>query len=120
MKMTIKILSYIYESETYEKAYIDGCKDICKIIKNPKLSFNVEKLESERENKRIKFNIFLSVDSKDSIGEFCKVCKEYHCSFFINEEYNCSRCNLKSFVKRMNQRMNISKGFYRKKIEEEI
>ena len=45
------------------------------------------------------------------------MCKSYHCSFFVNEDYNCSRCNLKSFFDRTKKKADISKKFYEEKIK---
>lgn len=114
MKMTVKVASYIYTSDSCEQAYINGCKDLCKSIKDPKISINIEKMD---DGKSVKFNVFVSLNANESISNFCKVCKEFHCSFYINEEYNCARCNLKSFMKRMKQQLNTSKSYYRKEIE---
>lgn len=117
MRINAKIKSFVYYSKTYEDAYLKGCRDLCKAMQDERISINVSKEKEENGLKAVRFNIYTNIDVNEPMKNFCKTCKEFHCSFYINEEYNCSRCNLKSFMKRMNQQLNVSKGYYKQIIE---
>lgn len=53
------------------------------------------------------------------LKEYCKMCKNFHCSFYVNEEYNCSRCNLKNCMKRIKEKVGVSKMYYNSIIKKE-
>lgn len=115
MKANIKIASYEYSGTSYGEAYLKGCKSLSKILQHEQITMNVEKADEERH--MVIFNIYANVDMNESQREFCKICKEFHCSFFINEEYNCARCNLKAYLKRLKEKANVSKGYFKSQIE---
>lgn len=118
MDFSQKVRSYIFVGVTPREAYITGCKQLAKFIASSKytnLSFKAQRIEGKS---AFRFTIYTNLDLALSQKEFCKICKEIHCSFFVNEEYNCSRCNMKSFLKRVKQKSNISKGFYLHRIKE--
>lgn len=67
--------------------------------------------------------LFVSVNENDLMEKYCTVCKEFHKSFFINENFNCNECRARAYQKRMRETLSPKKGFYRstlKKIMEEI
>lgn len=116
--MTAKIGSFTSTAENKKQAYLNGCKRIAKFVANDKyknISFSVEK-NSERDNSFI-FTLFTNIDLSQDRSKFCKMCKEFHTSFYINEEYNCSRCNLATFLAREKQKAEISKNFYKKSMK---
>lgn len=119
MTISLKVKSFIFTGESEQEAYILGCKKMAKYIASKKydnLSFKVER--AQEENTFI-FNVLANIDVGAEQRDFCKICKEFHCSFFINEEYNCARCNLKSFLRRLHKKGNVSKGFYNGRIEDQ-
>ena len=118
MKASIKISSILFEGQSEKEAYLKGCKQIAKFISSKKysnLTFSVERISNQNQ---VVFHIFTNIDLNQEQKAFCKICKEFHCSFFINEEYNCSRCNLKTFLKRAENKAKISKGFYKERLNE--
>lgn len=120
MDGSVKVNHYDFTGISYEKAYLNGCKKLAKVMLNPHLTINVEKLDLEQTNNVpvVRFTIYTNIDMGAIQREYCKICKEFHCSFYINEEYNCARCNLKAYLKRLKHASNISKGFEKRKIEE--
>ncbi len=116
MLLTYKIRSYIFSAENEKDAYLKGCKKLAKYMASKKYSNLSFKIERSGKNTFI-FSIFANIDLKTDKEKFCSLCKEYHCSFFVNEEYNCSRCNLRSFFEREHEKMKVSKSYFKKKLE---
>ena len=116
MKLAAKIGSFISTGKNKNNAYLNGCKRLAKYtskVKYENVSFDIEYIGDNQ----FKFTLFTNIDLNKDRADFCKLCKDFHCSFFINEEYNCSRCNLKSFLERETRKADVSKGYYRKMIE---
>lgn len=121
MVCAFKIKSFLFASDNEKEAYIKGCKQLAKFMASPKytnLFFKIERISSQKNT--FKFTMYSEVDAKEEQKHYCKLCKEMHHSFFINENYNCSRCNLKAYLKRIEQRGSVQKGYYKKEIERRI
>ena len=118
MYLTCKICSFQIEAETEKEAYIKGCKKMAPYVASKKyklISYKIERIPG-REN-AFEFTLFTNMDLGSDMRDFCKMCKEMHCAFYINEEYNCARCNLKTFMEREQQKARVSKSFYKKEIQ---
>ena len=116
MLLTCKIRSYIFSAENEKEAYLKGCKKLAKYMTSKKyknISFKIDR----KDNDTFIFTLFTNLDLTKDKNQFCVLCKQYHTSFFVNEEYNCSRCNLNTFLKREEKKIRVSKNFYNSKIE---
>lgn len=119
MLFSQKVKSFVFVGLSEKEAYLKGCKELAKYTASKKyrnLSFKVERVEDSENT--IRFVIYTNIDIGENQKKYCELCKRYHKAFFVNEEYNCSRCNLKTFLKRLQQQSNISKQYYRRMIEE--
>lgn len=119
MNLTLKVKSFVIAANSEKDAYIKGCKQLAKYMASKKyknLSFKIERT-SGNENTFI-FTMFTNLDLGEEQKIFCKTCRDYHCSFFVNEDYNCSRCNLRSFLEKAEQKSRISKSFYKREMKD--
>ena len=119
MNLTLKVKSFVITANSEKDAYIKGCKKLAKYMASKKyknLSFKIERT-SGNENTFI-FTMFTNLDLGEEQKIFRKTCRDYHCSFFVNEDYNCSRCNLRSFLEKAEQKSRISKSFYKREMKD--
>lgn len=116
MLLTLKVKSFLVKSDNEKEAYIDGCKKYAKYIASSKYKNLMLKVDRTSVKGEFVFTIFTNVELSGDQKNFCKMCKEIHSSFFVNEEYNCNRCNLKTFLLREEQKLRISKQFYKEKM----
>lgn len=121
MKIAYKVKSFVVVGKSSKEAYLKGCKKIASTIasnNNPNLAVQIRRKSFQAGSEAIlEFTLLSCLDIKSEQKEFCKACKEFHHSFFINENYNCDRCNLKSFLKRVGERGKVSKSFYASKFK---
>lgn len=118
MLVSYKILSYTFTANSEKEAYLKGCKYIAKYVASKKyknISFNINRVGDESNS--FVFILYTNIDIKENQKRFCFLCRKMHKSFFINEEYNCSRCNLRTFLNRIKQQADISKTFYKELFE---
>lgn len=116
MYLTNKICSFTIEANNKKEAYIKGCKKSAKYVASTEyknISCKIERLSDNT----FKFILFTNIDITDELKHYCDMCKTYHCSFFVNEEYNCARCNLRAFFDRTKKKVDISKKFYEEKVK---
>lgn len=112
MNANIKVASITYSGKNSKEAYLNGCKDLAMLLQDEHITINIVKNKDET----VTFNVFTNLNMNALQKDFCKICKDFHCSFFINEEYNCNRCNLKSYLARLKEKLNVSKGYYKSKL----
>lgn len=116
MYLTNRICSFVVEANSKKEAYIRGCKRAAKYIASVEyknISCKIDRISDSS----FKFILFTNIDISEEMKRYCDMCKSYHCAFFVNEEYNCSRCNLKTFFDRTKKKADISKKFYEEKIK---
>ena len=114
MNISSKVCSITVQAGNEKEAYLKGCKKVAKYIaskKYTKFSMTVDRVGSL--DNSFLFTLYADLDLNSEMNHYCKMCKEYHCSFYVNEEYNCSRCNLKNFMDRVKEKSNTSKNFYK-------
>ena len=74
--------------------------------------------EDEDKFPTITIHLFAVLDNQEDVKEeHCKICKEMHHSFFINEDTHCSRCSALGFQNRMERKINNQKNFIVKHIQ---
>lgn len=118
MQLSAKVCEFVFVGKTKQEAYIKGCKAVAKYIASNKyenISNKIVWMKSKEPT--VKFILYTNIDANNEIRNFCKICKEIHTSFFINEEYNCARCNLKAYMRHSQQKISISKNFYKSRIK---
>ncbi len=111
-----KVATFSFKATSEKEAYLMGCKKMAKIIATKKYQNLTTKIINCGDN-LFQFIVYTMLDITDEQRNFCKMCKEMHCSFFINEDYNCARCNYKSFMRRMLEKLRISKSYYREQFK---
>ena len=119
MFLSVKVKSYIIQANSEKEAYLKGCKSLANVMASKKysnLSFKIER-PKDLTNSFV-FTIYTNIELRSLQKDFCKVCKEFHCQFYINEDWNCSRCNMKSFLVRAEEKAKISKGYYKDRLKE--
>lgn len=119
MFLSNKICSIVVTADSEKEAYIKGCKRIAKYVASRKnysyVSVKIDRLQSI--DGRFVFTLYTNIDLNSELHHYCKMCKEYHHSFFVNEDYNCARCNLKNFLLRAKEKAKVSKNFYEEMIK---
>lgn len=70
--------------------------------------------EDKTEFPTITIHLFAVQDGeKDVMAHHCKCCREMHHSFFINEDTHCDRCSALGFQKRLEEKINIKRDWYK-------
>ena len=122
MRISEKCYSRDFVNENPKQAYLDACEWVAKTIlnKNAKLDvknllWNISRVESSK-TPTFRIEIHVSYDENDISNKTCELCQSVHSSFFINENYNCSRCNKEAYRKRLVQKTTTGCEFFKEKI----
>lgn len=73
--------------------------------------------EKKKDTTEIILHVIIFIDEKETLERHCTCCKELHHSFFVNENYDCNKCKLNAYKKRLTEKIKIKKEFCKSKIE---
>lgn len=106
MLISQKIFEKQFSSYNYKDSYLKAIKFASKYI-SENYTFKYEKQD---DGKSIKLIVYFVFDEKDLASHRCQLCKEFHHSFFINEENNCNICKMKAYRAEIESRVkNLAK-----------
>lgn len=113
MLISMKFFEKLFKSEDYKDAYIKATKWIANNVLKVEIkdvTFKISKID-KTDLPTIKLELFAGLDSNDLKNHRCMVCKEFHRSFYINQEYNCNACRMKGYLDEANQKLTIKKHY---------
>lgn len=123
MQVSVKFFEKVFtkkEDETSKQVYLEVCKWIAQhLIGKTEIGETFWKIEKEgtADSPVFKLQIFCMMDAGDAKDSFCERCKTMHAQFYINENYNCSRCNLITYINNVDSKLKIKKQFRKERIE---
>lgn len=98
MLIAQKIDKIKFSKDSYKESYLQAVKFASSYLSsNRKLCFRYEK--DLEDKKSIYLVIIFLYNESELASHRCKVCKEFHHSFFINDETNCNACKMTAYRK---------------------
>ena len=118
-----------FRAESPKEAYMKACKFVASnvISKGSKveakeITWDVSRVDAEKGESlpTFRLTLYYKFDDTEFMKMTCQACKEFHKSFFINENFNCSKCNKVGYEKNVRQAMSIGLTHYRNLLDDEI
>ena len=102
-----------------QNAYFTASRWIAKNVvnkqsENPDIFWNLTKLDKETATIRLTLYTMLPID--EQTNRFCELCKDMHKAFFVNENFNCDRCNMVTYKNRLEERIRIKAQFKKERL----
>ena len=113
MLVAQKIDKIKFSKDNYKDSYLKAVKFASMLISSErKLCFRYEK--DLEDKKSIYLTIMFLYDESELSSHRCKVCQEFHHSFFINDETNCNNNDIckNKFINRIKQFDSFFKKFF--------
>lgn len=113
-----------FVAETMKKAYLKAAKwvasNVISKVELKEVLVSYEKTEDEESQlPTVVVHLSVSLSEKELRERHCKICKEFHGLFFINENCNCSWCNTKAYQRRTDEMIKNKKSYYKSMIKGE-
>ena len=67
-----------------------------------------------------KLSLYASISEHESRHEFCNACKEFHTKFYINQQYNCDKCNMTARMKDVETKLLIKKEYRKETLKHKM
>lgn len=116
-----------FRAEDSKKAYLKACKFVASNIisegskvEASKVTWDVTRVEDEGDLPTFMLTLYYKFDDTEFMKSTCETCKQFHRSFFINEDFNCSRCSKVGYEKNVSQKLSIGSDYLRKMLDYEL
>lgn len=118
-KYCIEIYRLTFKAETRKDAYLKACKWYAKnILSNNELQGIQCEYIKDEQSPSITICLYATVMEENVYARTCQICKETHNLFFMNDSYNCNRCNINAYRSRITQSIGVKVGYYKKLLME--
>ena len=108
-----------------KKAYLKASKFVASNIISKASKVEVSKVtwdivRIERDLPTFRLTLYYKFNDEEFMKQTCEACKQFHKSFFINENFNCSRCNKVGYEKNLEQKLMIGAEYFKKILDDEL
>ena len=103
----------VFTGKSVKEAYMKAVKWYAtNVIARDKLhNVQVEFIKDEEKN-QITLVLYATLKDEEMWEHQCNLCKEMHCSFFINEATECSRCTAAGYRRQLERKILVKSSYY--------
>ena len=110
-------------------AYLKACKFVASNViskaskvEATKVTWDILPVETSGDDDLPTFmlTLYIKFDDAEFSKMTCDKCKEFHQSFFINENFNCNRCNKVGYERNLDQKLDIAVDWFRRVLDDEL
>jgi hypothetical protein len=101
-------------NDVYNRLNTWLARNIIKKVEMGETFWKVEHVKAD--SPTFTLELWTMLDAEEGTKGFCERCREFHSSFFLNQQYNCDACNYIAFKKQMDQKLNIKKAWRKEKL----
>jgi hypothetical protein len=120
MDVTISFHKETFTADTRKQAYLEACKWVAlHVMDKDEIGGHTQwhmTFDKEADSPTVILELFAIIDSNDAGQSFCKACKEFHKSFYINQQFNCDKCNYRAFKRRIAEKSAIKQAYRKENI----
>lgn len=124
IKYSVPLMKKRFTAETLSEAKTKALKWVGKNVMCKKEAHDIMYYFEEGKDTEncVVLILYVPLDEGEVRKRHCTICKEFHKSFFINENCNCNECKVRAYQERLDETIKVKKSYYRenlKKILEE-
>ena len=112
-----------FVAETMKTAYMNACKWYATNVLSKDELHNVQ-IEFEKDIKSefptVVIHLFAVLSEDQLRDRYCKLCRESHSLFYMNQNYNCNRCEAKAYQQRTDDMLRVKLEYYRQLISKAV
>lgn len=123
MKYAEPIMRKKFSAESFDEARKEAVKWFNKYVackdelKDVVCSINKDEKASKGQYPTVALTLFTFIDVEDIKKRHCEICRQFHKSFFINENCNCFECKAMALNERLSETIKTKKGFYKEMLK---
>lgn len=123
IKFSKEFFKKSFEADTMKNAYMNACKWYATNVLSKAELHNVQVefvKETGKQFPTVTIHLF-AVLSEDELRErHCKICREYHGLFFMNNNHSCDKCEVKAYQRRADEMLLIKLEYYKELLKRTV
>lgn len=112
-----------FVAETMKAAYMNACKWYATNVLSKDDLHNVQ-VEFEKSVKSefptVVIHLFAILSENELRERYCNLCRESHSLFYMNQNFNCNRCEAKAYQARTDDMLRVKLEYYRQLISKVV
>ena len=115
-----------FKAEDAKRAYLKASKFVASNIISKgskvevsKVVWDVQRVD-DGDLPTFRLTLYYKFDDTEFMKRTCDACKEFHKSFYINENFNCDRCNKVGYEKNIQQTLLTAASYFRDLLDNEL
>ena len=112
-----------FKAESMKAAYMNACKWYATNVLSKDELHNVQVEFEKKMNEQfptVVIHLFAVLSEDELRARHCSICREVHKNFFMNQHYNCNRCETNAYQKRTNDLLKVKHDYYRSLISKRV
>lgn len=112
-----------FSADTMKNAYMNACKWYAtNVLSKDELHNVLVEFVKEKNEQLPTVTIRLSatLDENELRERYCKICRESHNLFYMNNNYNCNRCETKAYQTRTDDMLRVKLEYYRELLRRSV
>lgn len=124
-----KFYEHNFKASNSKDAFLKACKFVASAVisksskvEADRVTWDVKRVDSDDRDSlpTFRLTLYYKFDDTEFMKQTCAACKEFHCSFFINENYNCNSCNKVGYEKNVKEKLTIGSEYMKKMLDNEL
>jgi hypothetical protein len=116
-KYSEEIMHLKFTGKNMKEAYLNACKWYAtNVISKDEIKDVQVQFEKQNDSPSIVLRLFVTVDENWLKEEHCKICKEMHRLFYMND-INCQNCNLAGYQNRGKSLLDVKRDAYKERLK---
>ena len=107
-----------FKGKDMKDAYLRACKWYAtNVLSKDELQNVYAEYEKDTQSPTVTLHLYATLDEETTRFEHCNICKEVHNSFLYSETLHCGDCKLRGYQKRVDNKLEVKRLYYRELIE---
>ena len=115
-----------FKAEDAKRAYLKASKFVASNIISKgskvevsKVTWDIQRVD-DGDLPTFRLTLYYKFDDTEFMKRTCDACKGFHKSFYINENFNCDRCNKVGYEKNIQQTLLTGASYFRDLLDNEL
>ena len=113
-----------FSADKMKDAYLKACKwyatNVLSKDELHEVQVEFEKGFDEQQYPTITIHLFVTLSEEELRERHCNICREFHSLFYINQQHNCNKCDVKAYQQRADETLNTKVNYYKERISKSI
>ena len=123
MYISVEFYRRRFKAKTPKAAYLKACKWIARYVvgkrveADAEITYSIKLVEEKAGLPTYELVLRCNIDVKQVRKGFCEACEQFHHSFYINDQLNCTSCKMQAYLAQSKQKLLVKKQYRKERLK---